>query len=333
MFFFDAESIHNFSLKFLSFANSTGLLKLLVKKRIESPVTVMGLEFPNAVGLAAGLDKNAQHIDAMAQCGFGFIEVGTVTPLAQPGNEKPRLFRLVDDNAIINRMGFNNAGVKALIDNVKQRRSNCVLGINIGKNKDTPLQDAVDDYLACMQQVYRYADYITINISSPNTPGLRELQHGEGLTSLLTQLKDKQEKMNRQYQRYVPLVVKIAPDLDEQEIEDIAARLLSADIDAVIATNTTNSRPDSLSCKELAAEAGGLSGAPVFELSTHVLSSLVKALHGKIPVIAAGGISSADDAMKKIKAGASLVQIYTGFIYSGPGLINDCAKALKNSIK
>ncbi len=333
LFLFDAESIHVFSLKFLSFSNSTGLLKLFVKNRVESPVTVMGIDFPNAVGLAAGLDKNARHIDALAQCGFGFIEVGTVTPLAQPGNDKPRLFRLVADNAIINRMGFNNAGVKALIDNVKQRRSNCVLGINIGKNKNTPLENAVDDYLACMQQVYPYADYIAINISSPNTPGLRDLQHGEGLTSLLTQLKNKQGELDKQYQRYVPLAVKIAPDLDEDEIQDIAGRLLSAKIDAVIATNTTNSRPDSLLCKELAREEGGLSGAPVFDISTHVLTRLVKALDGRIPVIAAGGISSPGDALKKIQAGASLIQIYTGFIYSGPELISDCAMALKDAIK
>jgi len=333
LFLFDAETVHVFSLKFLSFANCSGLLALFMKKRIESPLTVMGIEFPNAVGLAAGLDKNAQHIDALAQCGFGFIEVGTVTPLAQPGNDKPRLFRLVEDNAIINRMGFNNAGVQALLENVRQRNSDCVLGINIGKNKNTPLENAVDDYLVCMQHVYPYADYITINISSPNTPGLRELQHGEGLTSLLTQLKSKQAELNQQQQRYVPLVVKIAPDLDEDEIQDIAARLLSAGIDAVIATNTTNSRPGSLSCKQLASETGGLSGAPVFEISTHVLSRLVVALDGKIPVIAAGGISSPDDALKKIQAGASLVQIYTGFIYSGPALIHDCALALKNAMR
>jgi dihydroorotate dehydrogenase len=243
------------------------------------------------------------------------------------------LFRLAADSAIINRMGFNNAGVEALIDNVKQHRSNCVLGINIGKNKNTALENAVDDYLTCMQQVYPYADYITINISSPNTPGLRDLQHGEGLTSLLSQLKNKQGELNKLYQRYVPLAVKIAPDLDEDEIRDIAGRLLSAEIDAVIATNTTNSRPASLSCKELAREEGGLSGAPVFEISTHVLTQLVKALDGKIPVIAAGGISSPGDALKKIQAGASLIQIYTGFIYSGPELINDCAMALKNAIK
>jgi dihydroorotate dehydrogenase len=329
LFFFDAESAHVFSLKALSFLNSTGLLKLFVKKRVAAPRTVMGIEFPNAVGLAAGLDKNAQHIDALAQCGFGFIEVGTVTPVAQPGNDKPRLFRLAADHAIINRMGFNNAGVEALVENVKRSESSCVLGINIGKNKVTPLEKAVDDYLACMQQVYRHADYITINISSPNTPGLRELQHGEGLTALLTQLKQKQAELHQQYQRYVPLAVKIAPDLDEEEIRDIAARILSAGIDAVIATNTTNSRPASLVCKDMASEAGGLSGQPVFELSTEVLRRFVKALDGKIPVIAAGGISSADDAQEKINAGASLVQIYTGFIYAGPKLINDCAKALK----
>jgi len=328
LFLFNAETAHVFSLKALSLANSIGLLSLFFKKRIEAPRTVMGIRFPNAVGLAAGLDKDAEHIDALAKCGFGFIEVGTVTPLAQPGNDKPRLFRLVADHAIINRMGFNNAGVEALVENVRRSDRSCVLGINIGKNKVTPLENAVDDYLACMQQVYSHADYITINISSPNTPGLRDLQHGEGLTALLTQLKEKQSELNQQQKRYVPLAVKIAPDLDEEEIRDIAGRLLSAEMDAVIATNTTNSRPSSLTCKDIASEQGGLSGQPVFELSTQVLRQLVKALDGKIPVIAAGGISSADDAREKINAGASLVQIYTGFIYSGPKLINDCAKAL-----
>jgi dihydroorotate dehydrogenase len=329
LFLFDAETIHVFSLKALSFANSTGLLKLFLKKRVEAPVTVMGIDFPNAVGLAAGLDKDARHIDALARCGFGFIEVGTVTPMAQPGNEKPRLFRLAADNAIINRMGFNNAGVNALVENVKRSHKSCVLGINIGKNKDTPLENAVDDYLSCMQQVYNHADYIAINISSPNTPGLRDLQHGEGLTALLTQLKNRQAELKQQYQRYVPLAVKIAPDLDEDEINDIAGRLLAAGIDAVIATNTTSSRPASLRCKDIAREQGGLSGQPVFEISTQVLKQLVKALDGKIPVIAAGGIMSAADAQAKIDAGASLVQIYTGFIYAGPKLIHDCAKALK----
>jgi len=332
IFLFDAETAHVYTLKLMSFAGSAGLLRLFLKKRVTAPVTVMGIEFPNSVGLAAGLDKNARHIDALAQCGFGFIEVGTVTPLAQPGNEKPRLFRLEADNAIINRMGFNNAGVEALLGRVKQNRGNrqCVLGINIGKNKATPLENAVDDYLACMQQVYCYADYIAINISSPNTPGLRKLQHGEGLTQLLTQLKSMQAELNEQFQQYVPLAVKIAPDLDDEEIKDIAERCLSANIDAVIATNTTNSRPETLLSGKLANEEGGLSGEPVFKLSNHVLKQLVIALNGKIPVIAVGGISSPEDALEKIKVGASLVQIYTGFIYSGPGLIHDCAMAIKN---
>lgn len=330
LFTLDAERAHELSLKGLSWFNRLGLLGLVVKKRVNAPVTVMGIEFPNAVGLAAGLDKNAQHIDALAQCGFGFIEVGTVTPLAQPGNDKPRLFRLPEDHAIINRMGFNNAGVEALIANVKKSRHCCVLGINIGKNKATPLEKAADDYLFCMQRVYRYADYITINISSPNTPGLRELQHGEGLSSLLTQLKSKQAELAQQYQCYVPLVVKIAPDLDENEIQDISRRLCAAKIDGVIATNTTNSRPASLQCKAVAAETGGLSGEPVFELSTQVLKQLVNALDGQIPIIAVGGISSPQAALEKMNAGASLVQIYTGFIYDGPQLVNDCSQALKN---
>ncbi len=330
LFLFNAESIHVFSLKMLSLANSLGLLRLFVKKQINSPVTVMGITFPNAVGLAAGLDKNASHIDALAQCGFGFIEVGTVTPLAQPGNDKPRLFRMPADSAIINRMGFNNAGVEALVDNVKKSHKSCILGINIGKNKATSLERAVDDYLICMENVYQLADYITINISSPNTPGLRDLQHGDGLSSLLIQLKDKQTELHQQCHRYVPLVVKIAPDLDGAEIQDIAERLISSGIDGVIATNTTNSRPDTLIEKDVARQTGGLSGKPVFLQSTKVLKQLVTALDGEIPVIAAGGIFSRQDAQEKINSGASLVQIYTGFIYLGPQLINECAAALES---
>jgi len=329
LFLFDAETIHVFSLKALNLLSSIGLLKLFVKKRIDSPVTVMGIKFPNAVGLAAGLDKNARHIDALAQCGFGFIEVGTVTPLAQTGNDKPRLFRLTEDNAIINRMGFNNDGVEALINNVKKSHADCVLGINIGKNKNTPLENAVDDYIFCMQRIYRYADYITINISSPNTPGLRDLQHGEGLTSLLLQLKQKQAELTEKYQRYVPIAVKIAPDLNKEEIQDIAQRMLSAEVDGVIVSNTTNSRPTFLQCKQLAKETGGLSGEPLYELSTQVLKQLIEALNGQIPVIAVGGISTAEQALEKIKTGASLVQVYTGFIYEGPQLIHDCASILK----
>lgn len=331
LFLFDAETVHVYSLNMLSLVEKFGLLRWFVKRRMDAPVTVMGIKFPNAVGLAAGLDKDAKHIEALQRCGFGFIEVGTVTPLAQPGNDKPRLFRLAEDNAIINRMGFNNAGVEALVNNVKQSKVSCVLGINIGKNKVTPLEKAADDYLFCMQHVYAHADYITINISSPNTPGLRELQHGDGLTSLLTELKNKQAELEKQHHRYVPLAVKIAPDLEAGEIIDIAERLISAKIDAVIATNTTNSRPSSLSCKKLAREQGGLSGQPVFELSTSVLKQLVAALDGKIPVIAAGGIVSAEDALEKIRSGASLVQIYTGFIYAGPKLIHDCVKALNKN--
>jgi len=330
LFLFDAEKMHVLSLNMLNLLCSLGLLKLFLGKRIESPVTVMGIDFPNAVGLAAGLDKNARHIDALSQCGFGFIEVGTVTPLAQPGNDKPRLFRLPEDEAIINRMGFNNDGVDALVKHVKRDQGKCVLGINIGKNKVTPLENAVDDYLICMQQVYDYADYITINISSPNTPGLRELQHGDGLSALLERLKNKQAELHQATKRYVPLAVKIAPDLTNDEVDDIAQRLMVAKIDAVIATNTTNSRPSSLLHKKTAEEAGGLSGKPVLGISNTVLKQLVSALDGQIPIIAVGGISNPSDALDKLNAGASLVQIYTGFIYSGPRLIHDCASAIKN---
>ncbi|NOR42054.1 MAG: quinone-dependent dihydroorotate dehydrogenase [Gammaproteobacteria bacterium] len=335
LFLFDAERIHVLSLDILSFAHRLGLLRLFMKKRVEAPVTVMGIEFPNRIGLAAGLDKNAGHIDALAQCGFGFIEVGTVTPLAQDGNDKPRLFRLQQDSAIINRMGFNNSGVHNLVANIKdsqwfkQDRNKCVLGINIGKNKVTALENAVDDYLVCMDHTYCHADYITINISSPNTPGLRELQHGDGLTNLLTRLKDKQTELADRYNKYVPLAVKIAPDLSADEVKDIAKRLIATEIDGVIVSNTTNSRPSTLHCQKLATETGGLSGPPVFELSNQILEQLISELHGKIPVIAVGGVSSAEDALHKIRSGASLVQIYTGFIYSGPSLISACAKKLQ----
>lgn len=335
LFLFDAERIHVLSLSLLSLANRFGLLRFFMKKRVYAPATVMGIEFPNRIGLAAGLDKNAGHIDALAQCGFGFIEVGTVTPLAQEGNDKPRLFRLQQDNAIINRMGFNNNGVHALVANIKasrwfkQDKNKCVLGINIGKNKVTPLENAVDDYLVCMQHTYCYADYITINISSPNTPGLRELQHGDGLTDLLTRLKGKQAELADKYNKYVPLAVKIAPDLSADEVKDIANRLIATKIDGVIATNTTNSRPSTLHCQKLSSETGGLSGAPIFELSNQILEQLISELHGKVPVIAVGGVSSAEDAFYKIKSGASLVQIYTGFIYSGPLLISACATKLE----
>ncbi len=328
LFLFDAEKTHVFSLRCLDMLNKLGLLRILFRKPVTAPVTVMGIEFKNRVGLAAGLDKNADHIEALTQCGFGFIEVGTVTPVAQSGNDKPRLFRLQADEAIINRMGFNNVGVKQLITNITKSQRSGILGINIGKNKITPLENAVDDYLTCMQQVYEYADYITINISSPNTPGLRELQHGQGLTDLLTRLKAEQVTLQNRYSRYVPLVVKIAPDLTQEEITDIATRLIAAGIDGVIATNTSNVRPATLVSRQLADEVGGLSGRPITDLSNQVLEQLVQALDGKIPVIAVGGISSANDAKIKIELGASLVQIYTGFIYSGPDLVQKSAQVL-----
>jgi len=331
LFLFDAEKTHVFSLHGLSILNKLGLLRILFKKPVIAPVTVMGIEFKNRVGLAAGLDKNANHIDALTQCGFGFIEVGTVTPVAQAGNDKPRLFRLQADEAIINRMGFNNVGVKQLLANIKKSQRSGILGINIGKNKATPLESAVDDYLKCMQQVYAYADYITINISSPNTPGLRELQHGQGLTDLLTRLKTEQATLAKKHSHYVPLAVKIAPDLTHEEINDIVARLIATGIDGVIATNTTNSRPSTLRCHKLASETGGLSGRPIMDLSNQVLERLVQALDGKIPIIAVGGISSANDAKVKIELGASLVQVYTGFIYSGPDLVRKCAQACAQS--
>lgn len=333
LFLFDAETIHEWSLALLSFLQRVRLLKtvlfLLGVKNTPSysagPVKVMGLQFPNPVGLAAGLDKNAQHIDALAQCGFGFIEVGTVTPVAQPGNDKPRMFRLQADKAIINRMGFNNKGLDTLLANVtasrrRGRLGGCLIGINIGKNKQTALEAAADDYLICLQKVYSSADYVTVNISSPNTPGLRDLQHGQGLEDLLTRLKQSQSELARQHQRYVPLLVKIAPDLENTEISEIAETLLKVSIDGVIATNTTNQRPDFLQDKTIAKETGGLSGAPLKVLADDVLKKLVKLLDGRIPVIAVGGIMSAADARKKFELGASLIQVYSGFIYQGPSL-------------
>lgn len=324
LFLLDAETAHTLSLRLLDIANKLGLLKLIAGKTVVAPVNVMGIEFKNPIGLAAGLDKNGEHIDALAACGFGFVEVGTVTPRAQPGNPKPRLFRLQEDEAIINRMGFNNNGVKSLVDNVKRSQRCCVLGINIGKNRDTSLEHAVDDYRLALSEVYPYADYVTINISSPNTPGLRDLQHGEELDKLLSALKDEQQRLEAMHGKYVPLVVKIAPDLDEREIVELAETFIRRNIDGVIATNTTNSR-EGLRDQLQAVEQGGLSGRPLTQISDQVLEKLVSRLDGKIPVIAAGGVFSGEDARRKIALGAALVQIYTGFIYKGPALVRDCA--------
>ena len=324
LFLLKPETAHIVSLRLMDVANKLGLLKLFVGKPIQAPVTVMGIEFLNPVGLAAGLDKNGEHIDALAACGFGFVEIGTVTPLAQPGNPKPRLFRLEADEAIINRMGFNNQGVEYLIENVKRSKRQCVLGINIGKNRDTPLENAVDDYRSALTQVYPYADYVTINISSPNTPGLRDLQHGEELEKLLSSLKQEQSRLEGVHGKYVPLAVKIAPDLDDAAIVELAQTFIRLKIDGVIATNTTNTR-ENLHDQNQAKEQGGLSGRPLRQMSDHVLEKLVTELDGKIPVIAAGGVFSAEDARRKMQLGAALVQIYTGFIYQGLPLVSDCA--------
>jgi dihydroorotate dehydrogenase len=292
----------------------------------------MGLRFPNPVGLAAGLDKDGACIDGLAALGFGFIEVGTVTPRAQPGNPKPRMFRLADAHALINRMGFNNGGVDAFVRNVQASRfyqdKQGVLGLNIGKNADTPIEKATDDYLLCLEKVYPYADYVTVNISSPNTKNLRQLQQASELGALLSALKNSQRALADRYGRYVPIALKIAPDLDTEQVKSIADALLQHQMDAVIATNTTITR-DAVQGLVHADEAGGLSGAPVLLLSNRVISALRAALDDTIPIIGVGGILSGEDARAKIDAGASLVQLYTGLIYRGPALVHECAQALK----
>ncbi len=291
------------------------------------PVTCMGIEFPNPVGLAAGLDKNGAYIDALAALGFGFIEIGTITPRPQAGNPHPRLFRLPQAKAIINRMGFNNDGVDKLIENVKATKFKGVLGINIGKNADTPVEKAVDDYLICLEKVYNYASYITVNISSPNTKNLRSLQSGDALTELLQTLKQRQLALAEEHQHYVPLVLKVAPDLEPSDIEFIAQQLLQFKIDGLIVTNTTLSR-EGVENLPHGDEAGGLSGAPVFEKSTACLAAFAKTLEGKIPLIGVGGILSGEQAVAKRNAGATLVQVYSGLVYTGPELVKDCVDAL-----
>ena len=289
----------------------------------------MGLEFDNPVGLAAGLDKNGEYIDALAAMGFGFIEVGTVTPRPQPGNPKPRMFRLPEHDALINRLGFNNGGLAAFVENVKHAKYRGILGLNIGKNFDTPNERAVDDYLTCLRGVYPFASYVTVNISSPNTKGLRDLQAAEQLQKLLSTLKAEQAKLAKKHKKHVPLVLKIAPDLDLKAIREIARLTMENNVEGIIATNTTIAR-DAIRDHPLASEAGGLSGRPLFSPSTEVLRELVRALKGNIPVIGVGGILSGADARAKIDAGATLVQIYTGFIYRGPDLIRDAVRAIAN---
>jgi len=328
-FFFtmDAEKAHRLGLKSLKLLYTLKLAPLVFGQPVYAPKKVMGLTFPNSVGLAAGLDKNGDYIDALTAVGFGFVEIGTVTPKAQDGNPRPRLFRLPKAQAIINRMGFNNKGVEHLVAQVKKAHKKTIIGINIGKNFSTPVEAAADDYRLCLHEVYAHADYITINISSPNTPGLRSLQFGDELRHLLEVLKSEQQLLADHYKKYVPLAVKIAPDIDDDAIRLIADLLVELTIDAVIATNTTIAR-EAVSDLPHGQEAGGLSGVPVNQQSTHVVQVLARQLAGKIPIIAAGGIFSAQDAQAKIAAGAELVQIYTGFIYQGHPLIKDCAKAL-----
>ncbi len=321
------ERAHELTLSLLKSAHRVGMMRQSIASK---PVTCMGIQFPNPVGLAAGLDKNGAYIDALAGLGFGFIEIGTITPRPQAGNPHPRLFRVVEAKAIINRMGFNNDGVDKLVENVKAAKFKGILGINIGKNADTPVENAVDDYLICLEKVYNYASYITVNISSPNTKNLRSLQSGDALTELLETLRKRQLELAEEHQHYVPLVLKVAPDLSSEDIAFIAKQLLQFKIDGLIVTNTTLSR-EGVENLKYADEAGGLSGAPVFEKSTACLAAFAKALDGQIPLIGVGGILSGEQALAKQNAGANLVQIYSGLIYTGPTLIKDCVDALKPS--
>lgn len=323
----DPEKSHELTLKLLAKTQHGPLAALYRRPTAANPVSVMGLNFANPVGLAAGLDKDGECIDAFAAMGFGFIEIGTVTPRPQAGNDKPRLFRIKPAEGIINRMGFNNKGIDNLIENVKQSRYNGILGINIGKNKDTPIEHGKDDYLICMEKAYAHASYITVNISSPNTPDLRSLQHGDALDDLLSALKEKQTALAEKHNKYVPLVVKIAPDLSSAETEQFADSLVRFNIDGVIATNTTLDRSLVFDLPH-AHEAGGLSGRPVQNKSTQVIRELAGYLDGKLPIIGVGGIDSLTAAREKMAAGASLVQVYSGFIYHGPGLITSLAKHL-----
>ena len=326
LFLADPETAHGLALEGLRLGHGLGATRLMCKSR-DLPVTVMGLEFPNPVGMAAGMDKNGDYIDALGGLGFGFIEIGTVTPRPQPGNPKPRIFRLEKANAMINRLGFNNKGVDYLVRQAEKHHFKGILGINIGKNFDTPNEKAVDDYLVCLEKVYPYADYITINISSPNTRGLRDLQDAKQLNSLLSALNNKRLELADKLQKRVPLVVKVAPDLEDEQIPGMADVVIQNEFDGLIATNTTISR-DTVKGMRHADEQGGLSGAPVKDKSDHVLAMFREHLPPEIALIGTGGITSGEDAAKKIQLGADLVQFYTGFVYKGPDLVGDCLKAI-----
>ncbi|MDT0500270.1 quinone-dependent dihydroorotate dehydrogenase [Halomonas sp. PAR7] len=329
LFRLDAETAHGVALKGLDLAGRLGVAARLGGERVEDPVELMGLRFPNRVGLAAGLDKNADHLDALGALGFDFVEVGTVTPRPQSGNPRPRLFRLPEAGAIINRMGFNNAGVDHLVARVRASRFDGVIGINIGKNLTTPVERAVDDYLACLEKVHPHAHYITVNISSPNTPGLRNLQFGDHLDGLLSALREAGSRLDRDSGRRVPLAVKIAPDMDADEVGLVSQCLAANEIDGVIATNTTVSR-EAVEGLAHADEQGGLSGRPVFESSSRVIRELRRRLP-EMPIIGVGGIDSGEAAVAKREAGADLVQLYSGFIYRGPALVAECSRALRET--
>ena len=329
LFGLDAERAHALGLKSIELAYRSGTSPLLARPVQELPTKAFGLTFPNPVGLAAGMDKNGAHIDALLALGFGYVEVGTVTPRAQAGNPKPRMFRLPQHQAVINRLGFNNEGVDVLVRNVERaRRNKGLLGINIGKNKDTSNERAASDYLYCLERVYPLADYITVNISSPNTAGLRELQEEQALRHLVGTLRDAQEELGAQHGKRVPMLVKIAPDLSDEDIDAVARVLSDLSVDGVIATNTTVSRI-SVQDHKRAQETGGLSGAPLMNQSTMVLRKLRTRLPDNIPLIGVGGILSGADAVAKMSAGAALVQTYTGLVYRGPELIRDCVEAIR----
>ena len=329
LFRFDPETAHHLSLTALKTAEQCGVLGWVYPADEPlTPVEVMGLQFPNRVGLAAGMDKDGDCIDALGRLGFGCVEIGTVTPRPQAGNPPPRLFRLIAQEAIINRMGFNNPGIAVGVANVRKSKTfQGIIGFNIGKNKDTPNENAADDYLTCLRQAYPVADYIAVNLSSPNTPGLRDLQGAEASARLLGRLKTAQQELAAEYGRQVPLLFKIAPDLDEAQIRELARVFLDGGLDGVIATNTTVDRA-AVAEHPRAGEAGGLSGRPLLDKSTEVLRAFASHLGGRIPLIGVGGIASVADARAKIQAGAALVQIYTSFIYQGPKLVRDLARAL-----
>jgi dihydroorotate dehydrogenase len=328
LFALDAETAHRLTLYGLGVAQRSNFVHLIAKPPAELPTTAFGIRFPNPVGLAAGLDKNADHLDALGALGFGFVEVGTTTPRPQPGNDKPRMFRLPRHEAVINRLGFNNDGVDALVRNVRQSSYRGVLGINIGKNKDTPNDKAVEDYLFCLERVYALASYITVNISSPNTQGLRDLQEEATLRRFIETLREAQERLGSQAGARKPMLLKIAPDLSETELDAIAEVLLAAGVDGVICTNTTIDH-SSVASDPHGNETGGLSGKPLFARSTAVLRGMRKRVGDRIGIIGVGGILDGSDAAEKIDAGASLIQLYSGMVYRGPALIAECVDEIR----